>query len=170
MVNLTEKIIIRKAKNDDIARTLEIYNYEVTNGVVTLDLNQRTLEEWKQWYELHNIDNHPLIVAEADGEVVGYASLSPYRNKEAYKTTVELSVYIDINYRKNGIAAKLIEELIEYSKNRDDIHTIVSVITVGNEASVKLHKKYGFVYCGTIKEAGIKFGRYLDIENYQLVI
>ena len=86
---------------------LDIYNYEVVNGVATLDLEPRTLPEWKEWYESHSDEHHPIVVGTVDGIVAGYASLSPYRPKEAYKSTVELSIYIHQNYRGRGIATQL---------------------------------------------------------------
>lgn len=161
-------MIIRKAEKKDLKELLEIYNYEVEYGVATLDLKPKTMEEWEQWFYMHNIDNHPLFVAELNNCVAGYASLSSYREKEAFKTTVELSIYINVNYRKKGVASALMEFILDEAKNDDKIHTIVSVITAGNEGSRRLHEKFGFEFCGTIKEVGMKFGEYRDIENYRL--
>lgn len=159
---------IRKAVPQDIKYLLDIYNYEVKHGISTLDLQPKTLEEWKEWFLAHNIENHPLLVAETDGMVAGYASLSSYREKEAYKTTVELSIYIDVNYRKQGIATALMDSVLQEAQKDKNTHTVVSVITAGNQASKKLHKQFGFEYCGTIREVGMKFGEYRDIENYRL--
>lgn len=161
---------IRRAKPDDLKELLDIYNYEVEHGISTLDLNPRTLEEWEQWYSLHNVDNHPLLVAEKEGHAAGYASLSSYREKEAYQSTVELSVYIAPAYRRQGIASALMEEILKEAKQDERTHLVVSVITAGNGASVRLHEKYGFTFCGTIHEAGMKFGKYRDIENYELKV
>lgn len=161
-------MIIRKGKIEDLKELLEIYNYEVEHGVATLDLEPKTLEEWKGWFYVHNVDNHPLIIAEIDNHVAGYATLSSYREKEAFKTTVELSIYIGKDYRKRGIATTLMESILEEAKKDKRTHTVVSVITSGNEASKKLHEKFGFEFCGTIKEVGIKFGEYRNIDNYRL--
>lgn len=160
---------IRKAEKRDLARLLEIYNYEVENGVATLDLRPKEMPEWEAWFSAHNVDNHPLYVAEVDNRVAGYASLSSYREKEAYLTTVELSVYIAPECRGCGIATALMEALLSYAGERDDIHTVVSVITAGNEASRRLHERFGFTFCGIIREVGKKHGAYRDIENYQLI-
>lgn len=159
---------IRKACEQDFYNLLEIYNYEVENGVATLDLVPKTEAQWRGWFDSHNIENHPLIVAEIDGECAGYASLSQYREKEAYKTTTELSVYVSTSYRKQGVATALMDKIICMAREDATIHTVVSVITSGNEASVKLHKKFGFEFCGTIREVGMKFGKYLDIDNFRL--
>ncbi|GKX66430.1 GNAT family N-acetyltransferase [Inconstantimicrobium mannanitabidum] len=161
-------MIIRKAEMKDLKELLEIYNYEVKYGVATLDLKPKTIEEWEEWFYMHNVDNHPLFVAELNNCVAGYASLSSYREKEAFKTTVELSIYINVDYRKKGVASALMKFILDEAKKDDKIHTVVSVITAGNEGSRKLHEKFGFEFCGTIKEVGMKFGEYRDIENYRL--
>ncbi len=163
-------MIIRTAKKDDIKSLLDIYNYEVINSTATFDLNEKTLEQWTQWFYAHNVDNHPLIVAEIDGEVAGYASLSPYREKEAYKSTVELSVYVSKIFRGIGVATALMQEIIRMAKEDARTHTVVSVITSENRVSERLHDKMGFTFCGTIHQVGEKFGRYLDISNYELQV
>ena len=161
-------MLVRKAEIEDLQELLDIYNYEVENGVATLDLRPKTLDERKVWFYEHNVDNHPLIVAQIDNHIAGYASLSSYREKEAYKSTVELSIYVGVNYRKQGVACILMQEILKMAKEDERIHTVVSVITGGNEASIKLHGKYGFEFCGTIREVGMKFGKYVDIDNYRL--
>lgn len=163
-------MLIRKAEISDLKALLDIYNYEVENGVATFDLQPKTLREREKWFYNHNIENHPLYVAEVDGKVAGYASLSPYREKEAYKSTVELSIYIALAHRGKGIATSLMEYILEVAKADSRIHTVVSVITSGNEASARLHEKFGFTFCGTIKEVGMKFGQYLSIDNYSLSV
>ncbi|MBR3972308.1 MAG: N-acetyltransferase [Ruminococcus sp.] len=163
-------MIIRKAQKEDISPLLDIYNYEVLNSTATFDLNPKTLEQWTEWFYAHNVDNHPLIVAEIEGEVAGYASLSPYREKEAYKSTVELSVYVNKDYRQRGVATALMSEIIRMAKEDSTIHSVVSVITSENEVSVQLHHKMGFTYCGTIHQVGEKFGRFLDISNFELQV
>lgn len=159
---------IRQAVREDLEEMLEIYNDEVVNGVATFDLHPKTIEEREIWFASHNIDNHPLLVAEIDGHVAGYASLSAYREKEAYQATVELSIYIAKKDRQKGVASALMETIIEMARHDPRTHTIVSVITSGNQASVKLHQKFGFEFCGTVKEVGYKFGQYRDIDHYRL--
>ena len=130
------ELVIRPITRNDIAPCLDIYNYEVVNGVATLDLEPRTLPEWQEWYESHQVmSTHPIVVGTIDGIVVGYASLSPYRPKEAYKSTVELSIYIHQDYRGRGSLGQLMAIYIRNSKNDPLLHTVVSVITAGNEGS-----------------------------------
>lgn len=161
---------VRKAEPKDLSELLEIYNYEVEYGISTFDLHKKTLDERKSWFKAHTQSLYPILVLEQDGHVAGYSSLSPYREKEAYKSTVELSVYIHPKYRGRGIASALLCEILSYARYNKNIHTVISVITSGNIASQKLHEKFGFDFCGTIKEVGFKFGKYLDIDNYSLKV
>lgn len=163
-------MIIRVAREKDMPQLLAIYNYEVMHGTATFDLQCRTMAERMEWFYAHNRDNHPLLVAELDEKAVGYVSLSSYREKEAYNRTVELSLYIDPEYRRRGVARQLMAAILAEAGAREDIHTVISVITEGNLASVKLHEEFGFTYCGTMKEVGLKFGKLLGIVNYQLIV
>ncbi len=161
---------IREALRQDLLELLEIYNYEVAHGTATFDLNLKTLEERTQWYEQHTTGKYCLLTAEEDGRAVGYASLSPYRDKEAYAATVELSIYVSPQYRRRGIGDTLMREILAFARGREDIHTVISVITAENDISIRMHEKYGFEDCGRIREVGVKFGRYLDIVNMQLMV
>ncbi len=165
---MRNEIEIRMAKEADLKRLLEIYNYEVEHGTATLDLNKKTMTEWKTWFGEHQSGLHPLIVAMTGGRIAGYASLSPYRQKEAYRSTVELSVYIAPEDRRKGIASALMEKILRMARENPGIHLVVSVITTGNQASERLHQKFGFTWCGTMHEVGFKMGRYLDIDNCEL--
>ena len=164
------ELIIRSIAKDDVFACLTIYNYEVEHGVATLDLEPRTLEEWHEWYNAHSDEQYPIIVGTIDDVVVGYASLSPYRLKDAFKSTVELSIYIHQNYRGRGVATRLMEHILEMAKADTMIHNVVSVITAGNEESTKLHNRFGFTYCGLTPEVGFKHGKYQDTETYALLV
>ena len=164
------ELVIRPITKNDVADCLDIYNYEVVNGVATLDLETRTLPEWQEWYEAHSDEHHPIVVGTVDGVVAGYASLSPYRPKEAYKSTVELSIYIHQDYRSKGIATQLMAHILEIAKNDPLLHNVVSVITAGNEGSTKLHERFGFTYCGLTPQVGFKHGKYQDTETYALLV
>ena len=164
------ELVIRPITQDDIASCLDIYNYEVVNGVATLDLEARTLPEWHEWYEAHSDEHHPIIVGTVNGVVAGYASLSPYRTKDAFKSTVELSIYIHQEYRGRGVASKLMAHILDHAKETDTLHTVVSVITAGNAASTALHERFGFTYCGLTPQVGFKHGKYQDTETYALLV
>ena len=158
---------IRTGRQEDAADLLEIMNYEITHNTATFDLREKSPEEWQQWMERHGRDNHPLLVAEEDGRAVGYACLSPYREKEAYYTTVELSIYVHPAYRRRGIARALMEAILAAARHDPITHTVVSVISGENTASIRLHEQMGFRYSGTLHAVGQKFGRWLDIVNYE---
>ena len=164
------ELIIRSIAKDDVFACLSIYNYEVEYGVATLDLEPRTLEEWREWYNAHSDEHHPIIVGTIDDVVVGYASLSPYRLKDAFKSTVELSIYIHKDYRGQGVATQLMERILEMAKEDTMLHNVVSVITAGNEESTKLPNRFGFIYCGLTPEVGFKHGKYQDTETYALLV
>ncbi len=161
---------VRTAQMKDLESLLAIYNYEVEHTTATFDLVPKTTEERREWMDAHNVDNHPLFVAEEEGVIVGYASLSPYRLLDAYKETVELSVYVDRRFRGRGIAKQLLEVILQEARAREDIHSVISVITGDNAASIHLHERFGFTCCGTMREMGRKFGKLLDIVNYQLLV
>ena len=164
------ELLIRPITENDVPSCLDIYNYEVVNGVATLDLEPRTLPEWQEWYESHSDEHHPIVVGTIDGVVAGYASLSPYRTKDAFKSTVELSIYIHQEYRGKGVASKLMAHILDHAKETDTLHTVVSVITAGNAASTALHERFGFTYCGLTPQVGFKHGKYQDTETYALLV
>ena len=161
-------MLIRRAERGDLEAMLDIYNDEVAHGTATFDVDPRGLSEGERWLRAHNTGNHPLLVAEEDGAVLGYASLSPYREWDAYLQTVELSVYVGAAFRRRGVAAALMEEILRLAREDAGTHVVVSVISGDNAASVRLHERFGFTCCGTLHEVGLKFGAYLDIVNYEL--
>ena len=161
-------MLIRVAEQKDLPELLDIYNAEVLNSVANLDLTPRTLAEWQVWFDHHNVENHPLYVADIDGRVAGYVSLSSYREKEAFRSTVELSIYVAADFRKRGVASEMMAFILDQARADERTHAIISVISATNEPSISLHKKFGFTYCGTIPEVGVKFGVYQDIVNYWL--
>ena len=164
-------VYIRIAEEKDLPALLDIYNDEVLHGISTLDLNPRTMAEWREWFAHHNVDNHPRLTAETEnGKVAGYASLSEYRDKEAYRSSVELSIYVARSCRGKGVASVLMETILDMARADDRTHLVVSVITDGNEASQRLHDKFGFTFCGIVPEVGMKFDRYQNIRNYALLV
>ncbi len=161
---------IRIAEEKDLPALTRIYNHEVLHSDATFDITPKTEDERLQWLKKHNIQNHPLIVAEEQGEVIGYASLSCYRDMQAYRGTVELSVYVDSLSRGRGVGERLCRHIIDMARADSLTVTIVSVITSGNQSSIALHQKLGFEFCGEIKNVGVKNGRLLSIKNYQLMV
>ncbi|MGC5328763.1 GNAT family N-acetyltransferase [Brevibacillus sp. SYSU BS000544] len=159
-------IQIREAVESDLPSLLDIYNAVVRTSPATFDLVEQSLEQRKKWFAKFN-DQHPLIVADENGTVVGYASLSTFREKEAYRQTAESSVYIHEEHHGKGVGRLLMTNLLQRAKDLK-FHTIVAGITGGNDASVQLHKKLGFQQVGVFREVGFKFGEYHDVAFYQL--
>ncbi len=165
---------IRTGTESDVPRLTEIYNAEVLGSIATFDTVERTETERMQWFRAHGAAygaaRYPLLVAEMDGWVAGYASLSPYRPHDAYASTAELSVYVDARCRGRGIASQLLEVILRQARACGELHVIVSVIAGGNEASVRLHERFGFRCGGTLPQVGFKHGAYRDIVQYYLLV
>jgi len=152
----------RLVERRDAATTRDIYNAEVSESTVTFDLVPRTLDEQVAWIDEHS-GGHPAIVAvDADDEVVGFASLSPYRPRPAYATTVEDSVYVRRDRRGHGIGAVLLGDIVDLARDHG-FHSVIGRIVGGHEASIALHRKCGFEQIGCEREVGRKFGRWLDV-------
>ena len=158
-------IQIRKAGKNDLQEILDIYNEAVLNTTATFDTTPRTFEKQMEWFENHKA-NHPVFVAEENNTIVGWASLSPYSDRCAYETTVEVSVYIHAGHRGKKIGSQLLEVItLEGQKVKN--HTVISRITSDNLSSIHIHEKIRYRHVGTLKEVGIKFGKLLDVEIMQ---
>ncbi len=160
-------ITIRPANENDQHAILDIYNDAVVNTSATFDTDLRTYEKQLTWFANHK-KNHPVVVAEKEKKIVGWASLSPWSDRSAYNTTVEVSVYVHKNFRVQGIGSKLLEWVTLEGKKVGN-HTVLSRITQGNESSIHIHEKYGYRNVGVMKEVGFKFGKFLDVHMMQLV-
>jgi phosphinothricin acetyltransferase len=159
---------IRLASPADAEAIRRIYNHEVTTSTVTFDLVPRTLEEQVEWIEARS-GAHAVLVATEGDRVIGFASLSPYRDRPAYSTTVEDSVYVAQEARGRGVGRALLEELLKVA-TRHGFHTVIARIVGGHEASIALHRSVGFEIVGTEREVGRKFGRWLDVVIMQRLL
>ena len=159
---------LQLATVDDAPALQRIYNHEVETSTVTFDLVPRTLEEQRVWITDRD-GAHGIVVAELDGDVVGYASLSPFRPKAAYRTTVENSVYVDEQARGKGVGRALLDEVLALAEARG-FHTVIAHIVGGHDASIALHHACGFRVVGTEREVGRKFGRWLDVVVMQRML
>ncbi|GET33195.1 L-methionine sulfoximine/L-methionine sulfone acetyltransferase [Prolixibacter bellariivorans] len=161
-------LTIRMASGADVPTITRIYNHAVLHSLTTFDTVPLSEEERRMWLAMHNED-YPVLVAQVDEEVVGYASLSKWSEKQAYDQTVQFSIYLDENFRGQGIGLRLSESILKYAKEQG-IHSVISLISEGNEVSFALHRKLGFHLMGVMKEAGRKFDRYIDVHFYQLLL
>jgi len=123
----------------------------------------------KQWFEAKQQQGFPVFVAEENGEIVGFSSIGPFRAWAAYKYSVENSVYVKASNRGKGIGNLLIPPLIEASKLLG-MHTIIAGVDATNQASLNLHKRFGFEEVAHFKQVGYKFNRWLDLKFLQLML
>ncbi len=161
-------VLLRPATPDDAAATAAIYNREVQTSTVTFDLEPRTVAEQEAWLSARS-GALEVVVAEIDGEVAGFGSLSPYRDRPAYRTTVEDSIYVHLDHQGAGVGRALLEEVVRVARERG-FHSVIARIVGGHTASIKLHAAVGFEQVGLEREVGRKFGRWLDVVVMQLLL
>lgn len=158
MSDLTVRLVQRR----DAEAIRAIYNAEVLESTVTFDMVPRTLDEQVAWIDEHS-GGHPAVVAEdATGNVVGFGSLSPWRNRPAYAGSVEDSVYVHRAHRGRGIGRLVLDELVRLGRDHG-FHAVFARIVGGHEASIALHAACGFEPIGIEREVGRKFKQWLDV-------
>ncbi len=149
---------------------LSILNDAIENSTAIYDYEPRLPESMVGWFKAKEQGHFPVVGVESrEGELLGFASYGVFRAWPAYKYTVEHSVYVHRDYRGRGLGAQLIRELIARAKTQG-VHVLVGGIDASNKTSVELHQRLGFVHAGTIRQAGFKFGRWLDLAFYQLIL
>ena len=160
---------IRLAEVADAAAIRTIYNLEVTTATSTFDLVPRSLEEQVAWLEARSGAFSAIVAVDADDAVVGFASLSAYKERAAYRTTVEDSVYVDRERNGQGIGQLLLGHVVDVAR-ASGFHAVMARIEASGAASRALHAKCGFELVGIEREVGRKFGRWLDVAVMQLVL
>lgn len=152
---------LRLATRDDADPIREIYNLEVTTSTVTFDLVPRSLDDQQAWLAARS-GAHAVLVAEIDGAVAGFGSLSPWRDRPAYSTTVEDSIYVHRDHQGKGVGKALLSELVR-TATAHGFHACMARIVGGHDASIALHRSCGFEVVGTEREVGRKFNKWLDV-------
>lgn len=163
------EIKIRPAVFSDLDTILEIVNHQILNSTSIYDYEPRDFETQKLWFEKKQEQNFPVIVAEYENAPIAYATYGTFREKEAYRFTVEHSVYVAEEFMGKGAGKLLLAELIQLAKNQG-LHNMIGVIDSENKGSIDFHQKYGFEVSGIIKESGYKFDRWLDSVFMQLLL
>jgi L-amino acid N-acyltransferase YncA len=158
---------VRLARVADAEAIRTIYNVEVAT-TTTFDLVPRTLEAQEQWLAEH-AGAHPAVVAEDAGRVVAFGSLSPFRDRPAYSTTVEDSVYVAAAERGRGAGGAVLAELVRLGRAHG-FHSVIARIVGDNQTSIALHRGCGFELVGVEREVGRKFGRWLDVVEMQRLL
>jgi L-amino acid N-acyltransferase YncA len=162
-------ITVRDATEKEVPAITEIYNHEVLNGTATFDTEPKTLEDRLLWFRETQQPPHRVIVAEDGTTVVGWGCLHPFHTRAAYRLTTEDSVYIHQDRRGEGIGILILERLIELAR-LGGFHSIMAGMSEGNEASVRLHQRFGFELVGVQREVGYKFERWLDVTWMQKML
>jgi L-amino acid N-acyltransferase len=154
---------------DHAEGTRAIYNRAVETSTVTFEMTARTLTDQLAWVEEHS-GAHPAVAAvDGTGAVIGFGSLSPYRPRAAYSTTVEDSVYVHEDCQRQGVGRALLQELLALAAAHG-FHSVIGRVVDGNQGSVALHLSCGFQVIGTEREVGRKFGRWLDVVCLQKLV
>lgn len=154
---------IRPARADDLPRLTEIYNHYVAETAITFDVTPFSVEDRRSWLDAHpDSGPHRLLVAIDDGTLVGYATSGPFRTKQAYETSVEVSVYLAPEATGRGLGGGLYERLFDTLKT-EDVHRAYAGVALPNPASLRLHRRFGFRDIGVYEEVGRKFGQYWDV-------
>ncbi|RPI07067.1 MAG: N-acetyltransferase family protein [Ignavibacteriae bacterium] len=160
--------MIRKAGLSDVEAIKEIYNDAILTTTATFDTEPKSTEDRRRWFESHDA-RHPVWIAELDGKVAGWASLSEWSDRPAYNGTGESSVYVRPEFHGRKIGTALMQTMIDEAR-RLQYQTIIARIAGESEVSLMLHKKLGFVRIGTMKEVGRKFGKLLDVHILQKML
>lgn len=149
---------------------LDILNDAIVNSTVLYDYKPRTMELMETWFDTKINNNFPVIglVNEQD-ELMGFGSYGTFRAFPAYKYTVEHSLYVQKDHRGKGLGKILLSEIIKNAQEQD-YHCLIAAVDSTNEASIRLHKQFDFEFCGRIKQAGYKFGDWLNVDFYQLLL
>jgi phosphinothricin acetyltransferase len=158
---------VRAAVPADLPALTAIYNHYIVHTPITFDVKTYEPEQRRGWFDEHAAGGrHRLLVAEAQGEIAGYASTSRWRPKPAYETTVESSVYVRHDAVGKGVGALLYETLFAAIADAD-VHAVVAGVALPNDASVAIHRRFGFEEVGVFREVGRKFDRFWDVAWFQ---
>ncbi|MBO0856697.1 MAG: N-acetyltransferase [Nocardia sp.] len=159
--------MVREAVENDIPTILEIHNSAIAETTAIWDDSPVDLAERLAWWRGRVGAGYPVLVAEIDGEVAGYASYSQWRPKAGYRYCVENSVYIADRFHRRGAATALLTELLARAEDSRVVHTVIAAIETSNKTSILLHEKFGFRIVGQLPEVGHKFGGWMDLTLMQ---
>jgi len=161
---------IRAGVIDDLTALTDIYNYYIENTAITFDVELYTSETRSVWFEqFAEVGRHRLLVAEQEDEVLGYACSASFKQKQAYETSVEVSIYLKPSAKGKGVGKVLYQALFE-ELIKEDVHRAYAGITLPNDASRIIHQKFGFISAGLYREVGRKFDQYWDVEQFEKAI
>lgn len=160
---------VRRARREDCAAILEIYNDAVVKTTATYDYEPRTLEHRQEWFDEHERCGFPMWVAEENGAVIGWSALGSYHDRAGYRFTLQNAVYVAESARGRGVGKALMQPLVDWVRAMQ-FRAVIAVIDADNAASIALHAKFGFVEVGRFPKVGFKFGRWLDVAYMELLL
>lgn len=163
------EITIKPYTTADLPAIVEIINDAILHSTALYDYQPRTLEQQRDIFEDKLRKGFPIIVAVVDDKTVGFGYYSEFRFREAYRFTVEHSVYVHKNFHGKGIGKMIMAQLIDLAK-KQQLHTMIAVIDSENQSSVAFHEQFGFTTVAVLKETGFKFGRWLHSQIMQLML
>jgi L-amino acid N-acyltransferase YncA len=161
--------LVRCSEDLHARAILEILNEAIVSSTALYDYKPRPFESMSTWFKAKDAGRYPVIGALQGGELLGFASYGGFRAWPAYKYSIEHSVYVHKDHRGRGIGAALMRGLIELAKEQG-YHCMVGGIDIANAGSIAMHERLGFRHAGTIRHAGFKFGRWLDLGFWQLLL
>jgi phosphinothricin acetyltransferase len=169
-IPLPTNYLLKPVEEKHLPEIMDIFNEAILHSTALYEYETRTLGTVQSWYRQKLSHHHPLIgIFNEQDSLLGFATYGTFREKPAYKYTVEHSVYVRSDSRGKGLGTILLREIVKKAEEQD-YHVIIGGIDASNSVSIKLHEKEGFTFCGLIKQSGYKFGKWLDLAFYQLIL
>lgn len=161
--------MIRNVEITDASSLEKIYNYYVEHSIATFE--ERVIPSKTMMMRIVRLrsDNYPFVVFVEDEKILGYAYVSEWNVRTAYRYTSEVSVYVDKDHTGKGIGEKMLREVVKQAKEQH-VHSLIAVIAMPNDASCKMHQKLGFRQVGRLKEVGLKLKKLIDVEYWQIIL
>lgn len=166
---LSAEVVIRSATDDDLVAILDIYNEAILNTTSVYSEVPHTLEMRRTWFNDKLRDGFPVLVAQHNGQVIGFGAYGHFRNWPCYRFTVEHSVYVHTTFRGQGLGKTFLQHLINMARQAN-IHAMIAGIDSANHASYNLHRSFGFQEVAHFKQVGFKFGKWLDLKFLELIL
>ncbi|MEV6430179.1 N-acetyltransferase family protein [Nocardia sp. NPDC051463] len=163
-------LVIRDAHEGDLPSVLEIHNANIATSTAIWDEEQVGLDERQAWFRTRTAAGMPILVADIEGEVAGYASYGQWRPKSGYRFSVENSVYVADRFQRRGVATALLTALVERARASGTVHAMIAAIESSNTGSIALHERFDFRIVGELPQVGWKFERWMDLTLMQLTL
>lgn len=160
--------MIREVRPDDAAQIAEIYNRYILETTISFEIQPLSAEDMR--IRIEEISSYfPYLVAENNGKLIGYCYAHPWKERAAYCKTLETTIYLASEAKGKGLGTRLMDRLIDECRNRG-YHVLIACITAENEESCRFHERLGFKKVSHFEQVGQKFGRWLDVADYELIL